>query len=137
MNAEELLVHDSRKGKAAERLDASFINSFRILVSTLKFECEIIGQMSTLMVTPQKPQSLRIMDLEGPEVQDAFDTKVPSINIVTQEQVACVRRVASNLEKLHQIVVLAMHITTDRDRSIHLEQIGLSVEDLSTLLDDP
>ena len=54
-----------------------------------------------------------------------LDTEVPTVNIVAQEQVACLCGVSTDFEKLHQVVVLAVNITADCDGSIHLQEVGL------------
>lgn len=39
---------------------------------TLEFESEVVGQMPALVVAPQKPESVRIPDLEGPQIQNTL-----------------------------------------------------------------
>lgn len=77
------------------------------------------------------------MDLETPEVEHTLDAEIASIDVVSQEKVASLCRVSSDLEQLHQIVVLAVNITTNSDGGIHLQQIGLSSENLGPLVDNP
>ena len=50
-----------------------------------------------------------------------FDTEIPSINIVSKEEIPCLRRVATDLEQLHQVEVLTVDIATHGDRSVHFE----------------
>lgn len=64
MNTEELLVHDSCKREGAEGIHAGVIYSLRVLVLAFKLEGEIIGQVTTLMVTAQKPERLGIVYLQ-------------------------------------------------------------------------
>lgn len=137
VDAEELLVHNSSQRQGTERLHASIINCFRILVLALEFESEVIGQMATLVVAAQEPQSLRVVDLEAPQVKNTLDTEVSSIDIISEEKVSCFRGVTADFKEFHQVVILAVNVTTDGDGSIHLEQIGLRVQDLGTLLNDP
>jgi len=39
---------------------------------TFKFEREVVGQMSTFVVTAEEEECVRVPDLERPEVQDAL-----------------------------------------------------------------
>ena len=39
---------------------------------TLELESEVVGQMPALVVAPQKPESIRIPDLEGPQIQNTL-----------------------------------------------------------------
>lgn len=76
------------------------------------------------------------MNLETPEIENAFDTEVAAVDVITKEKVARFGRVTSNLEKLHQIVVLAVYIATDCYRGIHLKKVGLCSQKLGTLSDN-
>lgn len=86
MYAEELLVHDCRQRQCAERLHTSVVYLFRIFVLALEFEGEVIGQMSTLVVTSQKPQCVGIPYLERPQVQHTLmkSEKVTSSHCTVQ-----------------------------------------------------
>jgi hypothetical protein len=66
-----------------------------------------------------------------------LDAEVATIYVVAQEEVARLCRVAADFEQLHEIVVLAVDITTDGDGRIHLQQIRFCLQDLGALLDDP
>lgn len=66
-----------------------------------------------------------------------LDTEVAAVDIVTQEEIAGLARVAANFEELHEIIVLAVHITAYGNGCIHFQQIRFRLEDLSTLVDDP
>lgn len=51
MNAEELLVHESRQRKAVKGLHAGVIDPLRVFDFTFGLEGEILGKMATLMIT--------------------------------------------------------------------------------------
>ena len=101
---------------------------------TFKLEGEVVGQVTTLVVAAKEKKGFGIPDFERPEVehalQDASDDRqqqprnlvvrrgvirhanttylnaeVAPVNIVSQEQIACRLRIASDLEKLHQIIL--------------------------------
>lgn len=66
MNAEELLVHDRRQRQRTEGFDARLVNPLAVFVLALEFECEVVRQMSALVIASQKPEGIRIPDLQRP-----------------------------------------------------------------------
>ena len=42
-----------------------------------------------------------------------LNTKVATIDVVAKEQVACRRRRSTNFEQFHEVIKLAMNVTTD------------------------
>lgn len=66
-----------------------------------------------------------------------LDAEVATVDIVAKEEIAGLRWVTTNFEELHEIVVLAVYITADSNRCIHLQQVGFRLEDFGTLVDDP
>ena len=72
MDAEELLVHYSGEGKAAEGLHAGIVYPFRVLVFAFEFECEVVRQVSALMVSPEQEECIWIPDFERPKVEYAL-----------------------------------------------------------------
>ena len=55
VDAEELLVHNSRQREAAERLNTGVIYGLRVLVLAFKLEREVVRQVATFMVSSEKP----------------------------------------------------------------------------------
>ena len=51
-------------------------------------------------------------------MRDRFDAVVSSVDVVAHEKVICVGRLAADAEKLHEVVELAMDISTHRDRTV-------------------
>ena len=66
-----------------------------------------------------------------------LNAEVSPIDVVSQEQVSRLCRVTAHFKELHEIVVLPMNITTHSDRRIHLQQIGLRLQDLASFLQNP
>jgi hypothetical protein len=64
-------------------------------------------------------------------------TEVSSIYVVAQEEIASLRRVATNLKELHEIVVLPVNVTAHGNWGIHLQKIGLRLQDLCAFPYDP
>lgn len=85
MNAQELLVHNSGQREATEGLHTGFVDGLGVLVLALQLESEIIGQVATLVVPTQQPEGLGIVYLQRPQVEDAFDTEVTPVDVITKK----------------------------------------------------
>lgn len=48
-----------------------------------------------------------------------FNAEVATIDIVAKKKISRICWIATNLEKLHQIKILAMHIATNSDGCVH------------------
>lgn len=55
MYAKKLLVHDRRERQGAEGFHACLVDLLRVFMLTFELECEIVRQMSALVVTSQQP----------------------------------------------------------------------------------
>jgi hypothetical protein len=73
---------------------------------------------------------------DGERSSDLY-AEISTINIVSQEQISCLSWVTTNLKKLHQVIVLAMDVTTNRNWGIHFQQVGLSSEKFGAFTNDP
>jgi hypothetical protein len=51
VNAEELLVHNSRQREGTERFHAGFVDGLGVLVLAFKLEGKVIGQVATFVVS--------------------------------------------------------------------------------------
>lgn len=136
VNTEELLVHNGSEWQAAKRFDTGLIDGLGVLVLAFELKGKVVCQMTALVVASQEPQRLGVVNLERPEVQNTFDREVTTVNIVAEEEVARLGRVATDLEQLHQVVVLAVNVTAHGDGSVHLEQVGLCAQDVGTSLEN-
>lgn len=54
--------------------------------------------MATLVVAAQEEEGVGVPDLETPEVEHALDAKVATIDVVPEEEVACVGRIPADFE---------------------------------------
>jgi hypothetical protein len=66
-----------------------------------------------------------------------LNAEVPTVHIIAQKEVARLGRVATDFEKLHEVVVLAVDVTAHSDGCVHLQQIGLCLQDLCAFPYDP
>lgn len=120
----------------------------------LEFEGEVVREMPAFMVSSQQPQGVRIPNLQRPKVEHTLahhqlppiqsvvrrnthlDAKVAAIHIVAEEEVSSFSRITANLEKLHQVEILAVDVATNGDGRVHFQQIGFAFQDLGTLFDN-
>lgn len=65
-----------------------------------------------------------------------LDAEVASVDIIAEEEVSSIGRVTADLEKLHEIEILAVHVAADGDWGIHFQEIGFTFQYLGTLFDD-
>lgn len=72
MDAEELLVHDSRQGQVAERVHARIVHGLRVLVLALELEGKVICQVTALVVPAEKEEGIGVPNLEGPQVENTL-----------------------------------------------------------------
>ena len=54
-------------------------------------------------------------------MESDLNAKVPSVDVVTQEEIASLGGVTPNLEQLHQVKILTMYVAAYGDGRIHLE----------------
>lgn len=147
VDTEELLVHDRRQRQRTEGFYTSLVDLLAVFVLAFELEGEIICEMPALVVPSQKPQRVRVPNLQGPEVQNALrqldqrdsrlgvtdlNAKITSVDVVAQKQVPCIDRVAADLEQLHQVVILPMDIAAYRNRRVHLQQVRLGFQNLGS-----
>lgn len=79
------------------------------------------------MVSPQHEQRLGVGYFQGQDENKDFDGKIPTIHIISEEDIFIFVRTATNagLYKLKEIVELAMDVASDGHRILNLDQIGL------------
>jgi hypothetical protein len=106
-------------------------------VLAFQLESEVVGQVAALVVTTEQPQGVGIVNLERPQIQNALDAEVSSVDVITQEKVASLGWVATDLEQLHQIVVLAVNIATYGNGGVHLQKVGLGPQNFGAFSKNP
>ena len=63
-----------------------------------------------------------------------FDTEIPSVNIVPQQQISRFCRISPHIKKLHKVEILTVDIAANRNRCIHLQEVRLAAENLGATL---
>jgi hypothetical protein len=99
-------------------------------VLAFQLEGEVVRKMAALMVSSQEPQRVGIVDLERPKVEDTFYAEVAPIDVVSEEKVTGLGRVAADLKQLHQVIVLTVNVAADSDGGVHLEEVRFGPQDL-------
>ena len=79
---------------------------------------------------------MRISHFETYQQGYSFHRIVASIDIIAQKEIIRVRNIASNAEKLDQVMELAMHVSTNRNRCRYKLNVGLLCENLGCSLGD-
>jgi hypothetical protein len=82
------------------------------------------------VVAPENIEILRVLDLVREQQADGLQAVLPTVHIVPQKQVVRLGGVATVLEQPQQIVILAVQISADLHRRLHLNENGLREEDL-------
>ena len=72
------------------------------------------------MVTSEDSNSVLKAHLEGNEKRDSLNTVIAAIDVVTHEQIISVGWLATNLEKLAEIMELTVDIAANSHRCAHL-----------------
>ena len=69
------------------------------------------------MVAAQDEEVFGVLDLVGKKQTDSLERLLATVDVVTKEEVVGLRRETTVFEKTQEIVVLAVDITADLDRS--------------------
>lgn len=72
------------------------------------------------MVAPKDVDFGRIFDFEGEQQADGLDALPPSIHIISQEEIAGLRRQSAVFEEPQHVVILSVDVSADLDRRSHL-----------------
>jgi hypothetical protein len=77
------------------------------------------------MVASEKCNSLRVSQFQQHQVCNCLYAKIASINVISKEQIVCVRDFPTNSKKLDQVVKLPVDIPDYSDWCPHLLHIFL------------
>lgn len=131
MDAEDLIVNDSRYGEEVEDLSKSSPDVERsILFDALVVKSVDLSDESGLMVASEQGYSVSVPYLEGQQEEEGLNAVPTPINIVAQKDVVGVWRIAPYFEELEQVVELPVNVTADGDRGSNFDNIGFIFKDL-------
>ena len=134
MQAEDLVLDDGSEWEVIEEVSQVLPHvCVAVLSEALVVEAVDLGDLTTFVVTSEDGEPVPIAHFEANEQSDSLDRVVASVDVISHEQVVCVRGVASDLEELHQVVELSMDITADSDWAPDWLHVGLVLEDVFRL----
>lgn len=110
MHTEDFLIDQSHHGKTIEDIAESFPKSDG--VSSFAFIIESVDSvdLGTLVITPQEEKVLWVLYFVAEQQCDGLKWLLPSVDIVSQEEVVGLRRESSILKDPKQIIVLPMYV---------------------------
>lgn len=101
-----LVVNEGSQGKVVEQVGKVFPDvCIAVLAQAFIVESVHLGNLARLVVATKDGDSIAKAHLEGDEQRHRLHRVVPSIDIVTHEQVVCVWRVTTDSKELRQIVL--------------------------------
>jgi len=132
VHGEDLLVNDGSDGQAVEAVGEGLpqldvVSSLALIVETVD-----AVDRGTLVVAAEDEEVLGVLDLVGKKQADGLERLLATIDVITKEEVVGLGRETTVLEQTEEIVVLAVDITTDLDRSLKLKEDGLGNENLAS-----
>ena len=93
-----------------------------------------MGDLSALVIPAEDCDSVAVPDFECHQESDRLHRVVPSINIVSHEQVVGVGTVAAYSEQLQKILKLPVNVAADCDRAFDRLDVALLYEDFPGLV---
>lgn len=138
VQAEDLVVNKCCERQVVEKIGEEFPHvGVSVLAQTFVVEAVNLGDLSALVVATEDGDALRVADLECDQQSDGLDGEVATIDVVSHEEVVGVWVGSTDLEQLHQVVELAVDITTDGDGTFHGLHVGFVLEHLTRLFAQP
>ncbi len=98
MHAEECLVDERGERQLVERVHDLVVELQIILVHALVLEVEERCELAALVVASEHEQRLGVCQLEGVQVQNDLAREAAAVDIVAEEEVLSVLRIAADLE---------------------------------------
>merc|ERR1719234_972014 len=134
MKTEDLTIHKGSQGKVVKQVSEVLPHiGIAVFSQTLIVEAVHLCDLARLVVAPKNCDSLPESYFQSHQQSYRFDTVVASVDIVAHEEVICVRRLATNTEKLHKVVELTMYVATYSHRTFHLLDVALLAQNLLCL----
>lgn len=117
MHGEDLLVNDGGDGQAVEAVgeclpQLDVVSSLALIVETVD-----AVDRGALVVTAEDEEVLGVLDLVGKKQADGFERLLAAVDVVTKEEVVGLRRETAVFEKTQKVVVLAVNVTANLERS--------------------
>lgn len=113
MHCEDLLINNCCDGQAVEAVSESLPELD--VIASLALIVEAINTVNgcALVVTAKNEEVFGILDLIGKKQADGLQRLLASINVISKEEIICLRRETAVLEQTEKIIILAVDITTN------------------------
>lgn len=135
VDAEDAPVDQRRDGQRVEEVGQQVPDAQAAeLADALVVQPVRLGHGAALVVPPEQRHAVGVAHLQGEQQQDRLDAVVPPVDVVAQEEVARLGRLAPDLEELEKVVELAVDVAADGYREIHPENVLFGLGDLSDFL---
>lgn len=126
VHGEDLLVDDCCNGQAVEAVgerlpELDVISSLALIIKPID---AVDGR--ALVVATQDEEVLRVFDLVCEEQADGLERLLASVNIITKEQVICLRRESTIFEQAEEVIILAVDVTTNLPARDSSQQANLA-----------
>ena len=113
MHCEDLLVDDCCNGQAIEAVreclpELDVVSSLALIVEPID---AVNGR--AFVVATEDEEVFRVFDLVCEQQTDGLERLLASINVITKEEVVCLRREPAIFEQTKEVIVLAVNVTTD------------------------
>jgi hypothetical protein len=136
VHGENLLIDDGGDGEAVEAVceglpELDVVPSLALIVEAID---TVDG--STLVVTAQDEEVLRVLDLVGQEQADGLEGLLASVDVVAQEKVVCFWRKATVFEQAEEVIILTVNITTDLRTPSQSGRVPLCISRCQPALED-
>jgi hypothetical protein len=113
VHGEDLLVNDSGDRKAVEAVGEGLPQLD--VVASLALVVETVDAVDgcALVVAAQDEEVFGVLDLVCQQKADGLEGLLAAVDVVTEEEVVCLRWEAAVLEQAQEIVVLAVNVTAN------------------------
>ena len=137
MHAEDLVVYRGSNGETVEALSENLPELYGVPSLALVVEAVNAVDGGAFVVASEEEEVLRVLHLVGEEEADGLQTLFAAVDVVTEEEVVGLGRVAAVLEETQQVVELAVDVSANVDGGLEFQEDGLGHEDQSRLLAQP
>ena len=135
VHAKDAVLHQRSHREVVEQVREVFPHvRVAIFAQALVIETVHLRNLSALVVATGESDAPRVANLKCDQERHTLEGVVTTIDVVTHEQIVCVRGLAADAEELHQVEELAMDITANSDRRLYLGYIRLGGKKLLRFL---
>ena len=130
MYSENFLIDDCGQSEIIKDVSAVSPNiDTSVLSETLIVKPVNLSDLPTFVISSNQMDSIWVTDFESEEEKESFDAIKSSVHEISHEEVVGLGTLSAHFEQLHQIIELAMNITTDGQGSFNLDYICFVGED--------